>query len=111
MDLAGCNTDLTQCDSDLSMCLAADIPDADGDGETDSTDLCSGTPLLIEVDSDGCSLEQFCSQISVTTGSGRKTCRKSDWKNDEPFMRSRDRDCTIDKGGPGREDDRCVPAP
>ncbi len=107
-ELAICEEDLSQCQEDLSDALA-DPRDEDGDGEADSTDICAGTPLLTEVDSDGCSLEQFCSQIDATTRAGKKTCKKSDWKNDEPVMTRRDRDCAVDKGGPGREDDRCVP--
>jgi hypothetical protein len=53
-------------------------------------------------------LEQFCSAIDATTRVGKRTCKKSDWQNDEPIMKSRDRDCTVDKGERGSEDDRCV---
>ncbi len=109
MDLAGCDTDLTQCDSDLSTCLAAGIPDADGDGETDSTDACAGTASAAEVDDAGCSQEQFCNSVDATVKGGNKLCKRSDWQNDEAVMSGRDRDCAVDKGGPGREDDRCVP--
>ena len=71
-------------------------------------EACPDTPPAVEVDSDGCSLDQFCSQIDATTRAGKKTCKKSDWKNDEPVMTRRDRDCAVDKGGPGRGDDSCV---
>ena len=41
---------------------------------------------------------------------GRKLCKKADWKNDEPVMKTADRDYAVDKGGPGKEDDWCVAA-
>ena len=101
LDLAGCDTDLAQCDSDLSTCLTAGIPDADGDGETDSTDACPDTSPGVEVDDAGCSLEQFCSGFD-----GAKDCSKADWQNDEPSMTGKERDCTVDRGKPKRGDDK-----
>ncbi len=47
--------------------------------------------------------------VDASVKGGKKLCKKSDWKNDEPLMKGRDRDCAVDKGGSGREDDRCVP--
>ena len=64
-----------------------------------------------EVGPSGCSHEQFCNSVDASVKGGKKLCKKSDWKNDEPLMTGRDRDCAVDKGGSGRGDDRCVPAP
>jgi hypothetical protein len=96
---------LQQCNSSL----AGVTLDADGDGIYDSGDDCLGTPPAVEVDRMGCSAEQFCGTISVADSVGRRTCRRSDWKNDEALMRSRYADCTIDRVGLGVEDDRCIP--
>jgi len=84
--------------------------DADGDGVRDLDDSCPGTPADMAVDGDGCSQAQFCAQVDAATRMGRKICPRLDWKNDEPFMRAKDRDCTIDRGGPTADDDRCVSA-
>jgi hypothetical protein len=100
-----------QCEQDLAICLAAGIPDADNDGEADSTDRCPDTPASVEVDGDGCSLAQFCAPFPAQSRAERRDCRKADWKNDEPTMTLRERDCTIDNGGTrNRSDDVCVPA-
>ncbi len=117
--LAQCQQDLTQCSSDLTECATdlaqysatvADLMrDTDGDGRPDSDDQCPGTTVGSDADLAGCSLEQFCTRVDVSTSAGRRICRKSDWKNDEPVMRSRERDCTMSSGVPGLEDDRCVP--
>ena len=89
--------------------MAPIFNDSDGDGEEDSTDACPGTPPAVEVDSDGCSIDQFCSQFDASTRLGAKDCKKADFMNDEPSMTRRERDCAVDRGGSGREDDRCVP--
>lgn len=82
---------------------------ADEDEEADSTDLCASTEPLAQVDSDGCSLEQFCSEFGEFFGT--KDCPSADWQNDEPSMKASEQDCAVDKGGPGKADDLCVPAP
>ncbi len=84
--------------------------DADGDGVRDLDDVCSGTPAGMAVDRDGCSQAQFCGRVDAATRTGRKVCPRLDWMNDEPFMPTKDRDCLIDRGGPGAVDDRCVSA-
>lgn len=66
--------------------LAAERADSDSDGVRDTTDGCAGTLDGAEVDGEGCSLAQFCGRIDATTSSGRKTCKRADWKNDEPLM-------------------------
>ncbi len=101
-----------QCEVDLDQCLL--IPpfvDSDQDGEDDSTDSCLDTPEAETVDGNGCSIDQFCSVISAADRTGSRTCKKADWHNDEPLMRGRERDCTINKQGRGRDDDLCVPNP
>ena len=45
--------------------------------------------------------------IDATAKRGEK---KVDWLNDEPVMKKREGDCTIDRGGPGVENDRCIPS-
>ena len=100
-----------QCDADLLQCLATGFADEDSDGKPDSVDTCPGTPTAEAVDSDGCSLAQFCARFSVVdTTRERRACKKADWDNDEPLMRMSERDCAIDKGAKGRQDDLCVPS-
>ncbi len=100
-----------ECEADLLLCQISPVfVDTDGDGEDDSTDSCPATPAAQEVDGDGCSLDQFCGLVDASDRTGSRVCKKSDWKNDEPIMKSRDRDCTVDRGDRGREDDRCVPS-
>lgn len=101
-----------QCEADLVQCVARPVPDADGDGEGDATDRCSGTPSGETVDGDGCSRSQFCARFDASTRDGTRACKKADWSNDEPLMRVREAaDCVVDKGA-SREsaDDRCVPS-
>lgn len=105
-----CEPDLAQCQADLTQCLASIMPDNDGDGVPNSKDSCPDTPPGVPIDQAGCSLDQFCSAIEAKTLLGKKTCRKSDWKNDEPLMTPREADCKVAKGVSGQADDRCVPA-
>ena len=84
--------------------------DADGDGEIDRTDRCPGTAEGAAVDDSGCSLEQFCRAITLTSRESARACKKADWRNDEPLMKREEADCAVDKGERGPEDDRCVPA-
>jgi hypothetical protein len=110
--LVGTQADLATCDVDLADVrsqLAAATADADGDGIRDLDDDCPGTPPGVEVDHRGCSLAQFCGAIGVQDTVGRRICKKADWKNDEPLMTSRTRDCDVDHNR-GIADDRCVPA-
>ncbi len=96
---------------DLGACLAdydaASIllGDTDHDGEAGSTDLCPDTPPGVAVDDAGCSHAQFCARIDPNDRHGRDACLHADWRNDEPGMRSRERDCTIERAAEGR---RCV---
>ena len=83
--------------------------DEDGDGEANETDACPNTPHGVKIDQAGCSLQQFCSAIDASTLLGALTCKKSDWKNDQPLMKPSEADCTVAKGARGRFDDRCVP--
>ena len=95
-----------QCESDLAVCLENQVfSDSDDDGEADSTDLCPETPPDTEVDSDGCSLLQFCSAIDANSNYGRKICRSIDWKNDEPLENKGDCE-TVRQGF---SDFSCVP--
>jgi hypothetical protein len=97
-----------QCEEDLSDCLDNSIfADADDDGEADSTDLCPDTPPDIEVDGDGCSLQQFCTAIDTSSRHGRKICRHSDWQNDEPLKYRGD--CKTIRQGKGLSNFKCVP--
>jgi hypothetical protein len=93
----------------VSADLAEATADSDHDSRRDLDDACPNTELGVEVDQAGCSLAQFCAAIDATTSQGEKTCLASDWQNDEPLMKSMDADCTVEKGGPGRDDDHCVP--
>lgn len=97
--------DLAVAEGDLDACLADPrITDKDGDGESDATDLCPRTVVVLakvgsnaKVDSDGCSVAQFCAAIDVSIRHGSRACRLSDWRNDEPLgaddCRFRDGEC------------------
>lgn len=90
--------------------LAAERADADGDGVRDATDDCPGTTIGAAVDAAGCSLAQFCGRVDATTSTGRKACKRSDWKNDEPLMNLlTEADCFVDAGPTADSgDDRCI---
>ena len=107
-----CQADLSTCRVELSQCLAMPLVDADGDGESDTTDRCPGTPTGVPVDDSGCSPAQFCGKFDATTRDGARTCKKADWQNDEPLMRrGQSADCVFDKGtSKAPIDDRCVPS-
>jgi hypothetical protein len=90
-----------QCQADLAGCCSDD----DGDGIPDALDSCPDTPQGLAVDQKGCSQEQFCDEFDATTRDGRRTCKRSDWKNDEPVMRRSDRDCAATRDVPRR----CLP--
>jgi hypothetical protein len=97
-----------QCQADLASCLENPIfSDEDDDGEADFTDRCPGTPSEADVDSNGCSLSQYCSGIDAGTPNGRKVCNRSDWKNDEPLGNKGD--CEAIKVGMGSSNYSCVP--
>ena len=71
---------------ELAECRAQVALDGDGDGESDGTDRCPGTTGASEVDSAGCSQQQFC---AANTGMGvwsALRCLASDWNNDEPLQ-------------------------
>jgi hypothetical protein len=88
-------------------CSTSPFPDEDEDGEPDFTDLCPNTPFDNGVDSNGCSLEQFCTVIDTSSHYGRRICNRSDWENDEPLRIKGD--CAAIKEGQGPFDYRCVP--
>jgi hypothetical protein len=96
------------CVESLRECEGGRGLDADGDGEVDATDRCPETPADEAVDEAGCSLGQFCGLFAVTSRADARACKRADWRNDEPLMRLRERDCTIVRERPGR-DDRCAP--
>jgi len=93
---SGCAAELEQCLTDLDVCLASEpFLDEDSDGEADSTDACPGTPEAEEVDTAGCSQQQFCeSQGPITTFVRILRCVKGDWKNDEAAAWA-PRDCKV----------------
>jgi hypothetical protein len=97
-----------QCEADLEDCTENPIfIDEDEDGEPDSTDLCPGTLLGEDIDSDGCAIMQFCMAINTSSHYGRRVCRRSDWKNDEPLKNIGD--CKAVKQGKDPSNYSCVP--
>jgi hypothetical protein len=85
------------------------LADSDQDGVADVSDHCPATVSHFGVDRDGCSLEQFCAKVDMTTAPGRKDCPKMDWNNDEARLRRNSRDCRVDHRGLSAYG-RCVPA-
>lgn len=105
-----CTTNLGTCNDSLDTCtddLAAASADADNDGVIDAKDTCPGTPSATSVDATGCSQAQFCGQFDVLDKTGAKSCKKADWKNDEPLLSGKTADCLADK----RNTQSCIPAP
>ena len=103
------NEELAECTDDLATAtttLATLTGDADGDGVADPQDACANTLAGAAVDAVGCSQAQFCGAVAVTTKAGRNTCKKADWKNDEPLMTAKQADCAYDKAS-----HLCVPKP
>jgi hypothetical protein len=71
----------------LGACLAThSLVDSDGDGVIDAVDACPNTTPGDDVDALGCSLAQFCAKVDVSSPRGKRACRHSDWKNDQPLM-------------------------
>jgi hypothetical protein len=60
------------------------------------------------VDDAGCSKVEFCAQFNVQTSADRQSCRRADWRNDEPFAWYGD--CRIERNV-AIKGDRCVPTP
>ena len=83
--------------------------DGDEDGEADTRDRCQGTASGAAIDDGGCSLPQFGAAFDATSRAGASLCKLADWRNDEPRMKAKDRDCKVEMGGKGSSDDRCVP--
>jgi hypothetical protein len=115
--LTSCRTDLEDaqsasqaCASDLAACRALPLlQDDDHDGVPDASDRCPGTAAGGLIDDSGCSPLQFCARFDATTTKGKQTCKKADWRNDEPLMKPAESNCVVDRGGRGTADDRCVP--
>jgi hypothetical protein len=85
--------ELTLCEEQLGV-----IPDEDGDGEADPTDRCPDTREGAAIDDAGCSVKQFCANVTSDSrrkGSkhGKLHCDWADWRNDETFVRH-PKDCT-----------------
>jgi hypothetical protein len=59
------------------------MQDTDGDGVYDPFDDCENTSTYLEVDSNGCSILQFCYQFNASTSQGRIDCSYADWKDNE----------------------------
>jgi len=68
--------------------------DLDKDGVDDKNDLCLDTNKKEKVDKNGCSAEQFCSLIKVTS-TNLKDCTRADWKSNEPKKKS-PLDCIVE---------------
>jgi len=101
----------------LGVLIAPQCPDCppafldeDLDGERDETDRCLGTVAGVDVDSAGCSLEQYCGTFTPSRLGLATACRRADWLNDEPAA-FRPKDCIVDFAGTPhrRVDDTCVP--
>lgn len=107
--------ELAQCRAELAealtarqaaeAALATATADDDGDGRHNRDDACAGTAAGAVVDASGCSLEQFCGGIDVSSRAGQKQCRRADWRNDEPLMKRGETDCRVSK-----TPRRCQPA-
>lgn len=99
------------CDGSGACAGQCVAPDTDADGEVNPTDRCPATPPGEPVDDSGCSQAQFCATFDATTRDGARACKRADWQNDEPLMKGKQRDCTVDRATLGTADDRCVPLP
>ena len=98
--LATATNSLTVCSANLTTAqsaLAAATADSDGDGLPNQFDRCSGTASGAAIDTAGCSVQQSCGTVIVTTKASETTCTKLDWLNDEPTMTSKQADCRVDR--------------
>ncbi len=77
-DRAAASAALPAVIAEVAQCEAAGPPDIDGDGEPDASDRCVNTSPLTSIDASGCSRAQFC------TTQPRSSCKRADWRNDEP---------------------------
>lgn len=99
-DHDACHVELDATEEELTTAVAAlgeATADADSDGKRDQDDRCAGTATPTAIDDAGCSAAQFCGAIGVADRTGKKTCQKADWSNDEPLMKKSERDCAYDK--------------
>ncbi len=85
-DLTGTRNLIAARQLDLAQCRTIGFVDSDGEGESNARDLCPGTPAGQPADEAGCSRSQFCAAQSASG------CRRADWRNDQPGVKS-PRDC------------------
>lgn len=81
-ELFACETERDTAQAELSLLTR----DSDGDTAPDVRDQCPSTPPGVSIDAAGCSLDQFCSRQAIVRQRDRGTCRRLDWKNDEPHL-------------------------
>lgn len=60
--------------------------DLDRDTLPDRFDRCPYTSAGLAVDHGGCSLAQHCATLPIARQRDRQTCRRLDWRNDEPLV-------------------------
>jgi cysteine-rich repeat protein len=98
------------CDAACDVEPGGAPADADQDGVPDANDQCAGTPAA-QVDAAGCSRPQFCAAQDASTAVGKRSCKKSDWTNDEPLLKQKEADCIVNNlGTRDKTDDLCAPS-
>ena len=91
--------DLKLATSSLEVTRATD--DSDNDSVPDPIDLCSNTASGDPVDTDGCSVDQFCDFFDASTKTGERACKAADWQDDEPTQKHPS-DCKVQKQKMGK---------
>lgn len=101
--------DLAEQLDDCTAALAVAHEDGDVDGIPDSIDRCPDSETDI-VDSEGCTVTQFCARFATDDMRLSKLCKRADWRNDEPMMRGGDRDCMFVRSIQAAGESGCVPS-
>lgn len=78
VDLEVATTRIVELEGELAMCVGP--TDEDGDGVPDEGDGCPGSPWGAATDSVGCSVDQFCEAIPLSSYRNLLQCFKAKWQ-------------------------------
>lgn len=91
--------------------IGTEVEDSDGNGVNNEDDLCPETIEQAEIDSNGCSANQFCGKIDIPERGQRMAeaifkCNFAEWKDDEKRPPG---DCHVKRAGTRKKENfECV---